>query len=83
MGGKGAHGDLTGVGGPGGFATKVGFSLAGLRTRPALPPKPPGFAVGRDDACEGAGDLGLLASRASESSTTGAGEGNGTGVSSA
>ena len=36
-GGSWAHGDLTGVGGPGGFATRVGFSGAPLSTNPAFP----------------------------------------------
>jgi hypothetical protein len=62
-GGNGAHGDLTGVGGPGGFATNVGFSVAPFRTKPALPdPNVLGFTVGEADACVGAGDLGFTAS---------------------
>jgi hypothetical protein len=61
-GGNGAQGDLTGVGGPGGLATRVGFSLAPLSTKPALPPNPLGFTVGEAEACVGAGDLGFAAS---------------------
>lgn len=58
-GGSGAHGDLTGVGGPGGLATNVGFSEAPLRINPLpeLDDIPPSFTV--DDADGGAGDFGL------------------------
>lgn len=79
MGGKGAHGDLTGVG-TGGFATRVGFSLAPLSTRPALPPNPLGLTVGEAEACGGAGDLGFVASRASLTAGTGEGTGAGAGA---
>jgi len=83
-GGKGAHGDLTGVGGPGGFATNVGFSLAPFKTNPALPPNPLGFTVGEDEACVGAGDLGFAFSRAFASfNIAGTGSGDGAGASSA
>lgn len=77
-GGRGAQGDLTGVGGPGGLATKVGFSVAPLSTRPALPePNPLGLIVGEADCCVGAGDLGLIASKVLVSRTTGSGSGVG------
>jgi hypothetical protein len=83
-GGKGAHGDFTGVGGPGGFATNVGFSLAPFKTSPALPPNPLGFTVGEAEACVGAGDFGLAVSAAFASfSVAGTGSGDGAGASSA
>lgn len=75
-----AHGDLTGVGGPGGFATRVGFSLAPLSTRPALPPNPLGLTVGEADACVSAGDFGFVASRVFPSVTARIGEGTGAGA---
>ena len=77
-GGNGAHGDLTGVGGPGGFATNVGLSVAPFRTKPALPePNVLGFTVGEAEAdpCVGAGDLGFTAS----TTFTGIGAGSGVG----
>lgn len=79
-GGKGAQGDLTGVGGPGGFATKVGFSLAPFNTNPALPPNTLGFTVGEDEACVGAGDFGFANSAAFNSFATAAGVGSGEGA---
>lgn len=45
-GGKDAQGDLTGVGGPGGLATNVGFSDAPFKMSPVLPPNPLGLIVG-------------------------------------
>lgn len=59
-GGRGAQGDLTGVGGPGGFATNVGFSTAPLSTRPLPEPlgMPPSLTV-EDADVVGAGDLGF------------------------
>jgi hypothetical protein len=58
-GGRGAHGDFTGVGGPGGFATNTGFSDVPLSTRPLpVPPTiPPSFIV--DVGASGAGDAGF------------------------
>jgi len=85
-GGKGAHGDLTGVGGPGGLATRVSFSEAPLSTSPARPdPNPLGFTVGDEAACAGAGDLGFVASTFLAAWTAGMGVGSlgGAGVSSA
>jgi len=79
-GGNGAHGDFTGAGGPGGFATRVGFSLAPFRISPALPPNPVGFTVGETDAWAGAGDFGFVASRGFVSFTAGTGEGAGAGA---
>lgn len=83
-GGRGAHGDFTGVGGPGGFATNVGFSLAPFKTNPALP-NPLGFTVGEAEACVGAGDFGFAVSTAFPSCdiAAGAGSGDGAGASSA
>jgi hypothetical protein len=59
-GGSGAHGDFTGVGGPGGFATKVGFSAAPLSIKPLpeLLDIPPNLSGAEVDVC-GAGDLGF------------------------
>jgi hypothetical protein len=59
-GGRGAHGDFTGVGGPGGFATKVGFSAAPLSIKPLLEllDIPPNLRGAEVDVC-GAGDLGF------------------------
>jgi hypothetical protein len=79
-GGRGAHGDLTGVGGPGGFATRVGFSLAPFKTNPALPPNPLGLTVGEAAACVGAGDIGFVASRSFASWTAGDGDRLGAGA---
>lgn len=79
-GGSGAHGDLTGVGGPGGFATRVGFSLAPFSTRPARPePNTLGFTVGEAEAWVGAGDFGFAASKPFTSRNAGDGDGSGAG----
>jgi hypothetical protein len=75
-GGRGAHGDLTGVGGPGGLATKVGLSDAPFNIRPALPPNPLGFIVGEAELCVGAGDFGFIVSSPLASFTAGMGEGS-------
>jgi hypothetical protein len=71
-GGRGAQGDLTGVGGPGGFATNVGFSAAPLSIRPLPEPldMPPSLTV-EDADVVGAGDLGFGDSVEIESTTTG------------
>jgi hypothetical protein len=76
---------LTGVGGPGGFATRVGFSLAPFNIRPVLPdPSPLAFIVGDAEDCVGAGDFGFAISRIFVSLIAGIGEGSlGAGVSSA
>lgn len=80
-GGRGAHGDLTGVGGPGGFATKVGFSDAPLRTKPALPdPNPLVLTVGDGDGSGGAGDFGFDASYVFVSFKIEIGSGSGDGM---
>jgi len=80
-GGRGAHGDFTGVGGPGGFATKVGFSVVPFNTKPALPePNVVGLTVGEADACVGAGDFGFAASAGFISFTIEAGVGSGDGI---
>lgn len=82
IGGRGAHGDLTGVGGAGGFATSVGLSAdPALRIRPFPEASPPGFIEG--DAVlrgGGAGDFGF--SIAFSLGGTGIGSGGGAGVSS-
>lgn len=52
-GGKEAHGDLTGVGGAGGFATSVGFSGAPFKTKPLPDGSPPVLTP------VGAGDFGF------------------------
>jgi hypothetical protein len=59
-GGSGAHGDFTGVGGPGGFATKVGFSAAPLSIKPLPEPLdiPPNLSGAEFDVW-GAGDFGF------------------------
>jgi hypothetical protein len=59
-GGNGAHGDFTGIGGPGGFATRVGFSVAPLSIKPLpeLLDMPPNLSGAEVDDC-GAGDLGF------------------------
>ena len=77
-GGSEAQGDLTGVGGPGGFATRVGFSLTPFNTRPARPdPKTLGFVVGEAEAWDGAGDFGFATSKAFISFNAGDGDGSG------
>lgn len=58
MGGRVAHGDLTGAGGAGGFATKVGLSGAPLSTRPLPDAKTPGFTDGEAVALVGVGAAG-------------------------
>src|SRR4051794_17310429 len=81
-GGRDAHGDLTGVGGPGGLATNVGFSVAPFNIKPAFP-DPLGRMVGDGEACGGAGDFGFAVSMTFTSFTTGIGDGSrGAGVSS-
>jgi len=82
-GGRGAHGDFTGVGGPGGFATRVGFSAAPFNIRPVLPdPNPLGLTVGEADCAGGAGDLGFIGSATfvSFGIETGVGAGEAAGV---
>ena len=49
-----AQGDLTGVGGAGGFATSVGFSGTPLSTSPLPDPRTPGLGTKG-----GAGDAGF------------------------
>jgi hypothetical protein len=75
-GGRGAHGDFTGVGGPGGLATKVGLSDAPFNIRPVLPPNPLAFIVGETELCVGAGDFGITVSMPLASVTAGIGEGS-------
>jgi hypothetical protein len=73
-GGKGAQGDLTGVGGPGGFATSVGFSVAPLRISPFPDPLdiPPSLTAEDADVC-GAGESDLGVSELRKSLTEGIG----------
>jgi hypothetical protein len=74
---------LTGVGGPGGFATNVGFSEAPFSTSPVLPdPNPLGFTVGEADGCMGAGDFdfGASAGLTSFNAAIGGGIGSGAGA---
>lgn len=73
-GGNGAQGDFTGVGGPGGFATNVGFSAAPFKTSPFpdVLEIPPSLSDGEDAAVLGVGDF-VLSSACLDSSTGGGG----------